>query len=339
MALNQQLKEISSYFELIKVLKFGLIIIFFSLNEYTKSLDLSIKFVFCALALINILHFFDIFSINKLIAQLYNGDLNLKYFGTNTLGQAAGKRMVGIMPNPNTNAILFCFFSLYFLPLKYEKEKLFWFVFSLTLTFMCQSRTLLISIIAIFIVIFISKLSNWKLKQWLIILSISVLAYFLAWMFSSSFFKYPIYGNSLFNGVAYESQSAMGRIEAWKFLGKMILEKPLFGYGPNKYFFYNNNIYSENEYVLYAWRYGFFGLFIYLSLFIVLLKECYTLKHLKQAKYLILIIVLFITTALTNNPFTERTISLIFAITIGIYFRLNQIQNTNFQKQNTNEIK
>jgi hypothetical protein len=321
MLINQQIGVVSSYFEIFKILKFALVILFFDLIEFKTRIDSWIKPIFILLAIINLLHFFNVFSINKFIEHYYSVGLNITYFGKDTLGQGAGKRMVGLMANPNTNAIIFSFFSLYFLPLKFNKNKMIWFFAAMTLSFMCQSRTILFAFFAIFLLIFIAKLAEWKLKEWLIIISVTLLAYFLAWMFSSSFFKYPIYGNSLFNGAALDSESAMGRIETWKFLGKMILEKPLFGFGPNKSFFYSNKIYSENEYVLYAWRYGIIGLLLYLSIFILLIKKCFNQFNSTFSKYLLLVIALFLTVALTNNPFTDRTLSLIFAIIIGIFFR------------------
>jgi O-antigen ligase len=190
---------------------------------------------------------------------------------------------------------------------------------------MCQSRTSLIAVLAIVAVLFLLKLVHWNTKQIFQFSAILLGTYLIAWMFSSSFFKYPIYGNSMFNGVALESQSAMGRLEAWRFLGKMILEKPVFGHGPNKDFFYENRIYSENEYVLYAWRYGIVGLTGFILLFLIPLKKAWKSRKNYTSALLILVVVLLTVTALTNNPFTERTILVFFALILGVFYQNNPV--------------
>jgi O-antigen ligase len=129
----------------------------------------------------------------------------------------------------------------------------------------------------------------------------------------------------MFNGVALESQSAMGRLEAWRFLGKMILEKPVFGHGPNKDFFYENRIYSENEYVLYAWRYGIVGLTGFILLFLIPLKKAWKSREKFTSALLILVVVLLTVTALTNNPFTERTILVFFALILAVFYQNNPV--------------
>ena len=96
----------------------------------------------------------------------------------------------------------------------------------------------------------------------------------------------------------------------------MIVKHPIFGYGPNKNFFYANHIYSENEYLLMTWRYGIIGLLFYLSIFIYPLLKFWG-KAKPYAIQAILLILLVTISALTNNPFTEKNISLIYIFGIS----------------------
>lgn len=327
MILNNRLTHISDYFEIYKFFKFGIVLAFFSLISFDSWKKIILP-TGIALMMINLLHFFEVGSVNDFLINYYSGDLNLKFFGKNTLYEISSKRMVGVMGNPNTNSILFAIFSFYFLNLSSRiKNRLFFFVF-LTLTFMCQSRTTLIALIVILTYFLIHNYKNLTKKYILFYLAGISVAYFSAWFFCSRYFEYPIYGNSMINGAALESQSAMGRLESWKFLGEMILEKPILGYGPNKTFFYENKIYSENEYVLYLWRYGFIGLFFYLALYLFPLKML-NHKPNKSNNYLFLVMctLLFLISAITNNPFTDRFLMIMFAILLGTTFHVLSLKN------------
>ena len=105
----------------------------------------------------------------------------------------------------------------------------------------------------------------------------------------------------------------------------VLLAAPTFGYGPNKNFFYAHHIYSENEYLLFTWRYGVIGLMFYLSIFIYPLIK-FIKKMEPYAIQAILLILLMTISALTNNPFTEKNILLIYIFGISWAFSkyLNQ---------------
>lgn len=313
------------YFEIYKFFKFLVVILFFTLTDVKRFLETWIKPFFIGIVVLNIIHFFDLFRFNVILEQVYNGGLNIQYFGIDTLGNLSGKRMVGLIGNPNSNALLFAFFTIYFFPFRFEKKQVFWFALALTMAFMCQSRTFLAVTVLLILGIVVLNLVKWNLKTWMLFLTTVAGCYVIAWGFSSRFFQYDIYGNSMFNGIALESQSAMGRLEAWRFLGKMIVEKPVFGHGPNKDFFYNNGIYSENEYILYTWRYGILGLGMYLLVYLMPLKRLYSKKSI-YSKYIVLLVILMMVSAITNNPFTERNILILYAVALGILFSLDKKQ-------------
>jgi O-antigen ligase len=128
------------------------------------------------------------------------------------------------------------------------------------------------------------------------------------------------YLNALFSRDIIENNSLMGRFETWRYLWEMIKEKPIFGYAPYKEYFYTNNIYPESEYILQTWRYGFIGLLLYLSLLVTPFLSGLKNKLKKHSIPIILATVLIAINSLANNPFSERAIMVLYAMTIGIYF-------------------
>lgn len=337
MGINSRFGMLRDYFEIYKIYKFLIVILFFTIIDIRKFINTWIKPFFVGICLINLVHFFDLFYFNEWIKIAFEGGLNIDYFGKNTLGQPAGKRMIGFMNNPNNNAVLFSFFAILFFPFRLEKAKWIWFSTALLMTFLCQSRTSLAAISGMLLCILFLKLVKWSPKQWIFFIASIVGCYLFAWMLSSQFFKYPIYGNSMFNGVALKSQSALGRLEVWKYLWDMIIEKPIFGFGPNKDFFYYNNLYSENEYILFAWRYGMIGVLMYFLFYFIPFRKLVIQHQTPYSKYIILITILLLTTAMTNNPLCERNILILFAISLGTIYNLTFNKGTEIEK-NKHEI-
>jgi O-antigen ligase len=235
--------------------------------------------------------------------------------------------MVGTMGNPNINALVFSIFAIIFIPFNYSKKQLSIFLLAILMVFLCQSRTALIAWALILIGITILRLATWKWKEWILILTGIVLMYFISWALATDFFKYSLYSNYILDGSILQTGSALGRWEAWTLLGNMIIEKPIFGHGVNKEFFYANHIYSENEYILMAWRYGIIGLILYIGLFLypafILLRN----HRSTIAKIALLFLALLLTTALTNNPFSDRTVVIFFAIILGFSFETDHFLN------------
>ena len=109
--LNNLSSNTNSYFEIYKVLKFLIIILFFSCLQFNKYFNEVIYPIFYILIIFNTLHFFDFWDFNLIIEQYYNGGIHIKTFGLNSLGEPATKRLIGTLGNPNNNAILFLFFT------------------------------------------------------------------------------------------------------------------------------------------------------------------------------------------------------------------------------------
>jgi O-antigen ligase len=320
--INIKFNALNDFFELYKVIKFSIILLFFSFIPYRFFLKKWVLIFFIISVLINIVHYFDLFSINSILEKYYNGGLHIKYFGYDTLGNRIAKRTIGTMGNPNTNGILFCFFTIYFFPFNKNFAKYILFLISLSFVFMTQSRTAMLFLgfsMIFFLFLYRKKL---VLNHILTLSGLILLSYLSVWVILTEGFNYALISNYVVDGSILETGSARGRFETWNYLFNMYLNKPIFGYGPYKNYFYENRIYSENEYILYLWRYGLIGLLIYVSMYLFLFKTFFkSLFQDKNAKYGIFLVLLFGICALTNNPFTERTLTLIFAISLAFVFQ------------------
>lgn len=302
----------SDYFEVYKWIKFGIVCMFFTLIDLSK-VERFIPWILACLIGMNILHFIEFPYWNQVLEKYYNGGMHLHFFGKDSEGAPAVKRLVGTMGNPNINAILFGLISIYYFPVQLEKRRVILYFTCLLFVFLCQSRTALLVLGASYLYLAVFHAKIWTIQQWLKMFLGIVIVFFIAWMLATSFFQYTSYNNSLLDGSAFRSGSARGRFETWKLLGGMIIQHPILGYGPFKNYFYTNRIFSENEYILMMWRYGVIGLLLYVSIFL------YPLKKIIQKADLIsiqgsLLLILMLVSALSNNPLTERNIEIVFCL-------------------------
>lgn len=327
MAINGRLNVTNDYFEIYKLLKFLMLILFFSLLDHHYFSKLWFKPIFIILIIVNLLHFYNVFGFHDLLIRVYGGT-HLEYFGLNSLKEPATKRMTGLSGNPNINAVIFGFYMVYFLPLKFNTQKFIWFLIACLMVFLCQSRTAIVAISFLFILIPVFQLSDWNWKKYLTMIFSIIGLYILSWAITTDFFTFQSYSNNVV------SNSAMSRIETWKYLGEMIIDKPIFGYGVNKNFFYNNELYSENEFILMTWRYGVIGLVLYLLLFLIPLKNYIAnRKTMILKKSGILIIGIIMVTAITNNPFQDRSIMFLIALVFGLIWPFATNENVNVDEE------
>lgn len=310
---NNRLGQFRDYFELYKIIKFSLIILLFSFVSITQFTTYFVKPVFIILCIVNLFHYFNFFNINSLILSHFNGGIHIKTFGLNSLGQSATRRMIGLSGNPNINSIVFSFFTIVFFPSKNQNtNRYLWFVLAIFMMFLCQSRTNLIAFVVMVIatILFARKHFN-SIK----IFSSVVIAYL-----ASFFLAQNAYLNSLFGTDITQNTSLLGRIEVWKHLWEMIKKNPIIGHGPNKEYFYDNTLYAESEYVLHTWRYGIIGLLAFLNvLFYPVLKTMENLS-IKNNLMVFQFTIMIAINSLTNNPFSDRFVLVLFAMLIGLFF-------------------
>lgn len=317
--LNGRYTAFRDYFEVYKLLKFLVIVVFFATTSVYKIKQRVFYPVFWGLVVFNFLHYFNVLDFNILIEKYYNGGIHIKMFGLNSLGQPATKRMIGTIGNPNNNAILFLIFGVLFLPQKEKSFKtLFPFAVSMLMLFLCQSRTSLIALFGMIVVYFLLNKETLKARA-ILILTIGV-SYLASFIVSSN-----AYLGTLFAADVVNTSSLRGRFESWMYLWEMIKHKPIFGYSPYKEYFYDNKLYSENEYILMTWRYGIIGLVAYVlflgNLFFRGVKNKFSEIGIQLALATTVIAVI----ALANNPLSDRTILILFAIVVGLFFNKTQV--------------
>ncbi len=126
------------------------------------------------------------------------------------------------------------------------------------------------------------------------------------------------YLETIVHGEFLGGSSMKGRYEIWRHLWAMIKDKPIFGHAPYKEYFYENELYFENELISMTWRYGFVGLGIYLSILFYLFRLSLKNRHHEMGINLFLLLIVILMTGLTNNPFAHKTVIVLFALTIGL---------------------
>lgn len=318
---NKRYYSIQDYFEIYKMGKFLLVVLFSQhvLEKYFEQFIWVIKSIFIYLLVFNLLHYFSLFNFNEIVMPYFSvSEIHIATFGLDSFGNPAAKRMIGTMSNPNINAVFFLYFYSLFI-VRYGKnddfKKHIWIYLSFLCVLLTQSRTAFVSLSVITLFWFIY--AKYDYKRVLIQMGAFVFVVFIAYLFNVYSLMY--YTNTNVN--IMENSSIMGRFEVWQHLWQMILQKPLFGHGPNKNYFYDNQLYAESEYVLYLWRYGLIGLFLYFSWILMPIKKSILKYREKNAYYLLFVLVILIN-SLTNNPLSNPNILLLFAISIGSCFAI-----------------
>jgi hypothetical protein len=312
MACNNRLDKIRDWFELLEVIKYLVILIFLTQFIHLIKEKFVFRSVFLCLVIFNIIHYFDLFQFNSIIETYYGSEIQVNTFGVNSLGQPDTKRLLGTLGNPNNNAILFLFFTIYFFP-KRNEEKInsLFFISAATLLLMCQSRTTTVAFMVLFIAgVLIRKLS---IGQVLLFLSFFIFIYGLLWKGGNT------YLSTIKNNPAKET-SIRGRMETFKYLGKMICDSPFSGHSANKEFFDKQQLNADNEYILYAWRYGILGLAIYLVWLGRLTLLGFNARFTSEGFRLLLFTVGIGISALTNSPLNNPYLLFLLIIFVGMYF-------------------
>ena len=330
MRINHRLNAWNDYTEIYKLFKYStFVLLFYHFFKQKTNIFIPTSIIFIGLILFNLFHYLNIFNFNEIVMPIYSTNINqLLFFGKNSLGGPATKRILGTMGNPNLNAILFSIFSVYYLTCKKEYKRnfsFFFFYLSFAMILFTQSRTVIISItLIIFLFFYINKEFSWKsiFKITIFLLSTVLLVRY------SDQHSLKYISNAKLSLV--ENGSIRGRIEIWSYLWEMIKKKPFWGYGINKEFFYVNYLYSENEYILITWRYGIIGLLGYLTMLLgPLIYYRNKINFHKSPKniFYLFIILIFGINALTNNPMSDPVLQLIFAVSTGAFlsqFELNE---------------
>ena len=315
MVVNHRVRMVRDYYEILKVGKYLAVVMFIALYASDAGQMRMFKVIFLGLILFNLVHYFNFLDFNKVIERYYGSPIQVETFGLNSLGQPDTKRMLGTMGNPNDNAVLFLFFVVLFFPSQRSSvlDKIFFYT-SVFAVFVCQSRTGLIALLVVYC--YGAFLRGFKYKQVLFDLV----------LFAGMFMTQPLIGNVYFDsmdGQVMQQHSVKSRWETWKLMLEMIWQKPLIGHAPYKEYFEDNNMYAENEYVLYCWRYGIAGLGIYLCWLGYTFLQAFRSKTEEHGFGLMLFTMVVGIVALTNTPTSNASVVLIFAVSLGLFYAGN----------------
>ncbi|MBU0969663.1 MAG: hypothetical protein KKC20_03405, partial [Proteobacteria bacterium] len=143
------------YFEYYKLFKYAVIIAFGCLLLKEEALPGWGKLVlpiFGLLFAFNILNYLNLFNFNKWVMPFYTDSARLAGFGLDSLGRSAPKRLLGVMGNPNNNAILWSFFAVYFLSVKKNLWVNIFLLVSVTMVMLTGSKTAAIALLAMLLV-------------------------------------------------------------------------------------------------------------------------------------------------------------------------------------------
>ena len=166
--------------------------------------------------------------------------------------------MLGLMGNPNCNAVFFLFFTCYYLArYAYGKRNIVSLITSVVLVLLTQSRTGFISLIVIFVIFMLKDMNLRKIGKGLLLLSFIALAISIV---------NAEYISALWDRPFDKITSLTIRLDIWLMLIEMVKDQWLIGLGPFKEFFYANALHADSEYILNYFRYGICGLVLYSSL-------------------------------------------------------------------------
>lgn len=312
---NGRFFVLRDYFEYYKLFKFVMVIAFVCLLLKEEAIDgwgkLALP-IFGLLLAFNILNYLNLFSFNKWVMPFYADSARLAGFGLDSLGRSAPKRLLGVMGNPNNNAILWSFFAAYFLAAKKNLWGKLFFLISVTMVMLTGSKTAAIALLAMLLV-------NWQLQKFSL-KSAAVILISAGIMLSAVALFNISYISSLWSTGLESNRSFMTRLEIWDHLAEMIRRSPWIGYGPNKDYFYQNNLYSESEYFLMAWRYGIIGLALYLGQVLIPVIHGWRYRSLQYPKLLILFSVIILLSAFSNNPLTDARFLSLYAMLCGLSY-------------------
>lgn len=324
--LNGRYFSVSDYFEIIKVLKYFLVLVIFikisNSSKFIHKLIKSFVVVFVLLFIFNLLNLMNFGVFNAMVMPFYAPEHHLDaIIEANNSGTAI--RMIGSMGNPNNNAILWAGVTAIAIGLISAREnKLFFYQAATVLSFlMCllsQSRTTMVGLLVGLGFLLVSRIKSFSF--WRVVLGCLAGALALYVFAISLNLNYLL---SLWTVDLDENTSWQARLEIWQYLMDMIFDSPWIGYGPDKDFFYQRGLFAENEYILNAWRYGFVGLIFYIGwVGIPWLAAMKALKsnNLVWCKALTILAPVYFIAAMTNNPMAEPRLMLLYALLAGLSY-------------------
>jgi O-antigen ligase len=319
--INNRIDQRSDYFEILKALKLAVATLFVFGSAERVDILRMLKAVFIALVVFNLFQYTGWWGFNQIIEPYYSNAIQLDGFGLNSIGQPDTRRMLGTMGNPNDNAILFLFFFVIFMPKRNDTfENHAFFLLAFLGGLFSQSRTGAIALVVVYGVG--AALTRFNLRVIAVHAAVFIAFYICFAKLDASVQADVVHeqyvGTLVQPGMVVETRSVQGRFEIWTMMWEMIKEKPLFGHGPNKEFFYAQNLHPDGEYVLMLWRYGVVGFAFYLGSIWLPVFFRRNIYKTEQGRRMLLFGIVLAITAVTNVPMNKPNVLMMLALMTGL---------------------
>ena len=311
---NGRVSFYRDWFELFKLLKFLFFVFcFYSYNKWGELYGF-LKVLFSVVFVFNILHYFDVLQFNRYVEPFYTSSVHIENFGVNSIGQPVTKRAIGTMGNCNNNAFYFLSFLILFIHHYFRSRSKWDFVFivlALTGVFLCQSRIAFLSLILLLLIALV--MLKTERKTLTIFLGITLLLYLVFFLFGN------IYLSSIYQPQLIRD-AGIGRLEQWVKILEAMPGHWVLGHAPDKEYFARNGIYAESEYFLVLFRYGVTGLLLFGGF--IILNLIHAFKVFRRHFIPFAFVLVYAVNALTNTPFYNVKLLLVFALFAAIILSL-----------------
>ena len=223
------------------------------------------------------------------------------YLGSGSVhlvGIESGQRLPITGSNPNSGAVIGCFFIFFYITQVFKNKKISYFIILALIMLsvvMTQSRTTLVGLVVCIIVFILFSKANLKFKT-SIVFSIPIIVFLLYNYLNLDYIKYGV--QYLVEG---NNDSVNVRLDTFQIAKEAFLKSPWLGTGPSKDEFGST---LDSEYILIFMRYGLIGCLVF-SLFIISLLWV-GFKNISRSSGLILFLytILTLIVMLTNNAYS-----------------------------------
>lgn len=315
--INKNILYVSALWEPIKILKFivFLNVFFKAFIKYRQRFIKIFEIFFIFLIFINFIQYFNFFNFNNYIGRLYIPEVHLSVF----MERQDIKRLLGLMGNPNNNAILFSFFYALFMSLYLSlrsKKYLYISLLSFLIVILCQSRTTFLALLfSMFFIPFFAGL-NHKKRHLKTVLTSLIIVGFIVIVYNIL----PIsYLRSIKNMDIEEISSWQERIIVWNYILDNVRQQLILGTGGFKEFYYSRNIDIDSGYFWFLYNFGLISLLTYLIFLLYQIYISFKFRKLLFSYLNFSFLSIILITSITNAPFQEPRLNLIIAVTIAFF--------------------
>ncbi len=282
-------------------------------------------------SIIGILQFFNIFGFSSITGPFYLGEKSY----------IVNQRLTGTFTNPNSFSVVLGFgIIISLVKILYEKNYNYrlYYILCIGLFIVCilitGSRTGLAAIIfaiATLLILFL-RFNIQNLKSVLPVIVILILSFIFGVVYAGQDII-----NRLSSGInLLENESLLMRFYAWYLNFQLIIQSPIFGWGPAKEIL---TTVVDNEYILVVRRYGILGasafVLIYFYPFYIATKNYFRFNGDPYALIFVVTLLFFMISNLTNSVYNHIQTMDMWFIILGAYFGLS----TSGFKSNTVNLK